>query len=94
MHTSCQNELNLVLDYRKVVKKRVPFAAEIISNVAKQMYEREVFDTFQNVQLIGFSLGCHVAGFVSRNIKEKLKTDIPRIFGKLSHLTMSALNRR
>lgn len=86
MHTSYQTELKLVLDYRKVVKKRVPFAAEIIANVAKQMYERKVFDSFQNIQLIGFSLGCHVAGFVGRNIKEKLKKDIPRIFGKFLHL--------
>lgn len=90
MHTSYQNELKMVVDYRKVVKKRVPFAAEIIANVAKQMYERKVFDSFQNVQLIGFSLGCHVAGFVGRNIKEKLKKDIPRIFGDLLNSILSA----
>lgn len=91
MHTSYQNGFKLVVNYRKVVKKRVPFAAEIIGNVVKQMYERKVFDSFQNVQLIGFSLGCHVAGFVGRHIKEKLQKDIPRIFGKFSHFTMTAL---
>lgn len=82
MHTGSQNSIKLAMDYRTVVKRRVPFAAEIIGNITRQMYDLKVFESFENIQLIGFSLGCHVSGFVGRRIKSELGKDIPRIIGE------------
>lgn len=68
-------------DYRKQVQKRVPFAAKIIKNVVAEMYG-QVFNSFENFDFVGFSLGAHVAGYTAKLIKSELGQTVSRIFGK------------
>lgn len=67
-------------DYRKQVQKRVPFAAKIIKSVVAEMYMK-VFDSFENFDMVGFSLGAHVAGYTAKLIKSQLGETVSRIFG-------------
>lgn len=71
----------ILSDYRKQVQKRIPFAAKIIKNVAAEMY-RKVFDSFDNFDFVGFSLGAHIAGYTAKLIKSEFGETVSRIFGK------------
>lgn len=81
VHKKNAGFFELLKDYRSSVLKRVPFAAKMISNVASELYTRRILDDFKDLQLIGFSLGSHIAGKVARLLRTAFGTMIPRIFG-------------
>lgn len=82
LHKELIGELDAFADYRTVVMTRVPFVAELIKNVAAEMFEKEVFTTFEDFQFIGFSLGTHIAGVTARLIRTELGHEVSRIFGE------------
>lgn len=72
--------------YPSTVLSRVPFAAKIIKNVASQMYMNRVFEHFEDFQIIGFSLGTHIAGVTARLLQNAFGEMVLRIFGKFDYL--------
>lgn len=87
VHKNDLGSFSAIFDYRSMAMNRVPFTAEIIKNIAVEMYEKKVFSSFDNFQMIGFSLGAHIAGVTARLIKAKLGIEVPRIFGKFHYST-------
>lgn len=81
VHKKNARTFKMLTDYRSSVLKRVPFAAKMISNVASEMYMRRILNDFKDLQLIGFSLGAHIAGKVGRLLRTAYGIIIPRIFG-------------
>lgn len=72
-----------IFDFQKTARNRVPFVAKILKDLASEMHKQKVFSTFEDFELIGFSLGAHIAGTTARMIKSELGHEIPRIFGKV-----------
>lgn len=86
LHKEGLGSLSLVLDYRSTVLNRVPFVAKIVKNVAAEMYVHNVFENFDDFQIIGFSLGTHIAGVAARLLQTEFGATVPRIFGKYHNL--------
>lgn len=86
VHTKNTQIWDHFVDYQPTVLNRVPFVAKIIANVASQMYMSRVFEYFEDFQIIGFSLGTHVAGVTARLLRKKFGETVPRIFGKFDYL--------
>lgn len=86
LHKEDIGTLSLVLDYRSTVLNRVPFVARIVKNVAAEMYMHNVLENFDDFQIIGFSLGTHIAGITARLLQTEFNVTVPRIFGKCYHL--------
>lgn len=62
---------------------RVPFVARIVRNVAAEMYMNKVLNSFEDFQIIGFSLGTHIAGVAARLLRSAFGETVPRIFGNV-----------
>lgn len=60
--------------------------AKIVKNVAAEMYVHNVLEHFDDFQIIGFSLGSHIAGVTARLLQTEFDVTVPRIFGKCYQL--------
>lgn len=85
-HKEVIGVFGLIVDYRSTVLNRVPFVAKIVKNVAAEMYVHNVLKNFDDFQIIGFSLGTHIAGVTARLLQTDFGFTVPRIFGKCYHL--------
>lgn len=85
--------LSIDVFYPIVVSSNVPRVGEEIGKLLVFMLEKEVIDHPDQVHIIGFSLGAHVAGVAGMYFKQITDRFIGRITGNLlsEYLTNSIL---
>ena len=72
--------VNLALYYIEVLPN-VPIVAHELAHFLLFLIQSKVLQGPEHVQLVGFSLGAHVAALASQEVKRKTKKKIHRITG-------------
>lgn len=74
-----------LLKYKSMITNRTPHVAAILAHMLKTFKDRKVVKDFNDIRLVAFSAGCHLAGMVGRILHEKTNEKVGDIFGNPIH---------